>query len=488
MTQYLMRTLVWFRGKDLRISDHAPLAQAAREGEVVCVFVLDPYFFDAARAAELPHRMQFLLESLESLAANLQHLGSRLLIVPGKSVEVIPKLAAALAVSKVVAYRWVEPFARARDARVKAALGVPFELFEGELLMTPGTLRTGAGTPFSVFTPFARAHRASITVQPAAKAPRSLPKLPADVEAWAKTHVATVPTLESLGLARNPLLLAGGERAGQERLRRFLDTVAANYQTDRDRLDRPGTSRISVDLKFGTLSVTSAWNAALASLSDRHPDAWKSFSNELLWREFAHSVLWENPKLLQEPHRPEFRDFPWQGTNDAFAAWCDGRTGYPVVDAAARQLLGEGFVHNRARMIAASFLTKHLLIDYRRGEAHYMKYLTDGDWAQNNAGFQWATGCGFDAQPYFRVFNPILQGNRFDPEGAYVKRWVPELAEMPVKYIQSPWEAPPEVARKVGLGARGGYPLPIVDHAKARARFLEIAQKHVRGAAAASHA
>jgi deoxyribodipyrimidine photo-lyase len=486
-----MRTLVWFRGKDLRISDHAPLASAARAGELVCLFVLDPYFFSPGRAAELPHRMQFLLESLVSLEANLSHLGAKLLVVPGKSIEVVPELVAALAITKVSAYRWTEPFARERDARIAKALAVPFELFEGETLATPGTLRTGGGTPFAVFTPFGRAHRASVNVKPSVKAPKSLPPLPADVVDWAKTHAVSIPALESLKIARNPNILAGGERAGHERLKRFLETVAQQYSTDRDRLDRPGTSRISVDLKFGTVSAVAVWNIALAALSEKYPDAWKSFSNELIWREFAHSVMWENPSLLKTAHRAEFRDFPWQSEqdgDDVFAAWCAGKTGYPVVDAAARQLLGEGFVHNRARMIAASFLTKHLLVDYRKGEAHYMKYLTDGDWAQNNAGWQWATGCGFDAQPYFRVFNPILQGSRFDPDGAYVKRWVPELANMPAKYIHTPWEAPSELARKLGVGSAAGYPLPIVDHATARQRFLDVAGKHVKASREAATA
>ncbi len=240
-------------------------------------------------------------------------------------------------------------------------------------------------------------------------------------------------------------------------------------------MDEDGTSRLSADLKFGTISAREVWTSARASLEHAHAEAWRSFSNELLWREFTHMLLYERPQLLDEPARPAWKAFPWQRDEPGWRAWCEGSTGYPIVDAAARQLLGEGYVHNRARMIAASFLTKHLLIDFRRGEAHYLAYLTDGDWAQNDAGWQWSAGCGFDAQPYHRVFNPILQGKRFDPSGGYVRRWVPELAKLPDDAIHAPWEASPDVLRAAGVVLGRTYPNPIVDHAMARARFLSIA-------------
>ena len=470
------RTLVWFRGKDLRVSDHAPLASAIAAGDVLPLFVLDPYFFAAERARELPHRMQFLLESLDSLRKNVARLGSELLLAEGKSVQIVPQLARELAATRVVAQRWTEPFGRERDRRVAAALTVPFELFDGETLMPPETIRNGSGRAYSVFTPFARALGRCLPEVTPLPAPRALPPLPPDV----RFRSAPLPSLAELGIAENPRLLRGGERSARARLAEFLDGTVVRYDRDRDRMDLAGTSRLSADLKFGTLSVRSVW-AAATRLAARAPSAVDKFKSELSWREFTHASLWDRPQLLTEPFRADFIGFPWADDEVGWQAWTSGGTGYPVVDAAARQLLAEGFVHNRARMIAASFLTKHQLIHYARGEAHYMKYLTDGDWAQNNAGWQWSAGCGTDAQPYFRVFNPTLQGEKFDPHGDYVRRYVPELALLPAKFIHRPTEAPKSVLETAGVTLGVTYPEPIVDHAMARDRFLKIAESHLEG-------
>lgn len=463
------RGLVWFRGKDLRVADHAPLAAALdMGGDLVCLFVLDPHFFAPARARAFPHRIQFLLESLQSLEANLAHLGSKLFIVPGRSVEVVPRLAASWKVDRVLASRWSEPVGVLRDQRIAAALdrhGVPFELHEGETLAPPGSVRTGEGRLHAVFTPFARAFEQRVLVGAPLPAPRRLPPPPPDL---APVETMTAPSLESLGLGRNPLLLEGGERAARARLKRFVDEALDGYSVNRDLLDREGTSRLSQDLKFGTLSVRTAWNAARGQ-----GEAARRFRGELLWREFAHHWLRERPDLLEKPFRAEFEAFPWSRDEGLFAAWKEGRTGYPIVDAAARQLTETGFVHNRARMIAASFLAKHLGLDFRMGEAHYMTWLADGDWAINDMGWQWSAGCGCDAQPWFRVFNPILQGQKFDPDGAYVKRFVPELASLDARWIHEPW--------KVGRQLR--YPAPIVDHAVARASFLQLAKAHLKAPA-----
>jgi len=462
-----MRSIVWFRGKDLRVADHGPLAEAAALGEVIPLFVLDPFFFAPERARALPHRMQFLLDSLRGLEANLARLGSRLLVVPGRSTEAVPRLAAQWRADRVLAHRWVEPFGRERDRRVAASLereGIAFTLFEGETLLPPGSVRTGQGEMFRVFTPFARASAPRVDPAPL-PAPRQLPPVPPDVAA----DTVPVPPLGDLGLAANPGIQAGGEAAGQARLRAFLAGPLDRYGLDRDRMDLPGTSRLSADLKFGTLSVRTVWSA----VADQDSSGAAPYLNELLWREFSHHLLWNRPSLLEGPFRPGFEGFPWRESSDDWEAWKEGRTGYPVVDAAARQLRAEGFVHNRARMVAASFLAKHLLLDYRLGEAHYLAWLTDGDWAQNNAGWQWSAGCGCDAQPWFRIFNPVAQGLKFDPEGDYVKRWVPELANLPPDLVHEPWKAPK------ALRARLDYPDPIVDHAFARARFLAAAKAHL---------
>ena len=463
------RALLWFRGKDLRVADHAPLAAALEAGgDLICLFVLDPHFFAPERARELPHRIQFLLESLRSLEANLAHLGSKLFIVPGRSVEVVPRLAALWKADRVLASRWSEPVGVARDRKVAEALGrlgVRFEPFDGETLAPAGSVRTGEGRLHAVFTPFARAFEQRVLVAPPLPAPKGLPPPPPDL---APVEAVPVPSLESLGLRRNPQVLEGGERAARARLKRFVDQALDGYPVGRDRLDQEGTSRLSQDLKFGTLSVRTVWHAAGGP-----GEAARRFRAELLWREFAYHWLRERPDLLEKPFRPEFEGFPWSRDEALFAAWKEGRTGYPVVDAAARQLLETGFVHNRARMIAASFLAKHLALDFRLGEAHYLAWLTDGDWAINDMGWQWSAGCGCDAQPWFRVFNPILQGQKFDPEGAYVKRFVPELAPLDARWIHEPWKA----------GRALHYPAPIVDHAEARARFLHLAKAHLKAPA-----
>ncbi len=465
-----MRSLVWFRGKDLRVADHPPLAEAAASGEVIPLFVVDPFFFSPERARSLPHRMQFLLDSLACLASELAGLGSRLLLVSGRSVDVLPRLALQWRVDQVLASRWVEPFGRERDRRIAESLGrsgIPFRCLEGETLLPPGSVRTGQGGMFRVFTPFARACAARLDPSSPLPPLASLPPLPPDLSG----PFVPVPSLEALGLRPNPRLQPGGSRAGRARLSVFLQERLGRYSLERDRMDLPSTSRLSADLKFGTLSVRQVWRA----VADQGGAGAAPFLNELLWREFSHHLLWEWPELLDRPFRSGFAGFPWREDAASWEAWCEGRTGYPVVDAAARQLRAEGFVHNRARMVAASFLAKHLLLDWRLGEAHYMQWLADGDWASNDAGWQWCAGCGCDAQPWFRIFNPVAQGLKFDPEGGYVKRWVPELAGCPAAFVHEPWTAPRD------LRSRLDYPEPRVDHAFARERFRATARAHLGG-------
>ena len=446
-----MRTIVWFRGKDLRLADHAPL-RAAKHDEIVPLFVLDPFFFAPERARELPHRIQYLLESLEELAASLEAIGSKLLVVEGKSAEVIPRLFEQLKADRVVAHRWSEPFGIERDRRITKQ-GVKLELFEGETLSAPGQVLTGGGTPFAVFTPYSRAFVKTVEVGKPISAPRELPPPPKH-----GVKSARIPTLADLGIEKNTKLTPGGEQAAKARLAKFLRRTADRYHLDRNALDVDGTSRLSQDLKFGTLSARTVWNAT-RTLS--------KYANELVWREFAYDILRHRPSVLDVPYRAQWKKFPWRKDKAALAAWKEGKTGYPVVDAAQRQLLAEGFVPGRARMITASFFAKHLLLDFRLGEAHFMKFLTDGDWANNDMGWQWSAGCGVDAQPWFRVFNPVSQGEKFDPSGTWVKRWVPELADVPAKYIHHPWDAPSPPRH---------YPPPIVAHAFARGRFLAAAK------------
>lgn len=473
------RTIVWFR-KDLRVDDHAPLLDAADEGEVIPLFVLDPRYFGADGQTRAPHRIQFLLDALVSLREALRKRGSDLVVVPGPAASVLPALARRWHVDRVVAHRVTEPGGRRRDEAVRAALACPLRLYEGETLHPPGTLRTRAGAPHAVFTHFARGFARQAMIGPALAAPARLPPLPSVVRAEQARF--EIPSMDP-SIDRNPQVVRGDLAAAANRLGAFIAGAAWRYEVDRNRMDRPGTSRLSADLKFGTLSPRMVWNAVQDALGPC--ESARVFHNELVWREFTHSTLWDRPELLGAPFRREFRGFPalrqGQGSARAWQAWAEGRTGYPLVDAAARQLLAEGFVHNRARMISASFLTKHLLLPYAWGEAHYMRYLVDGDAAQNNAGWQWSAGCGCDAQPYFRVFNPVLQGKRFDPDGAYVKRWLPALSGLPASFVHRPWQAPPAVLRDAGVKLGDDYPAPIVDHRFARERFLALAADHIRG-------
>ena len=468
-----MRSLIWFRGKDLRVADHGPLVEAVAAGEVIPLFVLDPYFFTPERARALAPRMQVLLDALEDLEQAITRLGSRLVLVTGRSVDVVPRWAARWKVDQVLAHRWSEPFGRDRDERIGQALGsqgIPFHLFEGETLLPPGSLHSASGNPFSVFTAFARAFQREGEVSLPLPRPGHLPPLPAEVVG----EVLSLPKLQDLGIVRNQSIQQGGETAGSKRLQEFLFSGLSSYRQDRDRMDREGTSRLSMDLHFGTLSVRTLWRRVSEQDAD---DNARVFRNELLWREFAHHWLWQRPELLSQPFRTPFQGFPWRDDEKLWQAWTEGRTGYPVVDAAARQLLGEGFVHNRARMVAASFLAKHLLLDFRRGEAHYLAHLADADWANNDLGWQWSAGCGCDAQPWFRIFNPMLQGERFDPDGDYVRRWVPELASLPARWIHKPHLAPAGVLKAAGVET---YPRPIVDHAEARNLFLQTAKAHLQ--------
>lgn len=467
-------SLVWFRGKELRLTDHVALHSALDRGRVTLLFVIDPYFFAPERAARLPHRMQFLVESLHALSKNVAARGGRLFFVRGKSVDVVPRVSELLGVTRVVAHRWTEPFGRARDERIARRLKVPLDLVEGETLLPPESVRTTSGTPFAVFTPFARAAKRLLpgALQEPLPAPNVLPPDPFAAAKLAPL-LCECPTLEELGLERNEHLLEGGERAARIRLRDFLNGPISEYDVGRDQLGRAGTSRLSQDLKFGLLSVREVWWKAARPHNGRGPG---SFLNELLWREFAYATLWDRPRVLEEPFRVSFSDFPYDGDEEHYEAWWRGTTGVPVVDAAARQLLMEGFVHNRARMISASFLTKNLRISYKRGEAHYLQFLTDGDWAQNNMGWQWSAGCGVDAAPYFRVFNPVTQGKKFDPDGAYVRRYVPEISALPDRYLHAPWEAPHEVLVRAGIELGVQYPHPIVDLKESRVEFLARAQ------------
>ena len=454
--------LLWLR-RDLRVHDHPALTAALDGAErVVPVYVLDPRLLRGPRASA--NRTWFLLHSLADLAESLAARGAPLVVRTGSPEQLVPELAAAAGADAVFATRDMTPFARARDRAVAETLGADgrrLHLGPGSLVVEPEDVRTKDGGPVTVFTPFAR-RWAAVPRRALLPAPGAIPSLPAGSLAGEPLPAAPDPTADPALLPRP------GEAAARDRLARWVSSAAlAGYADDRNRLDIEGTSRLAADLKFGTLSPLEVLSAA-----EGPGDGRRVFVSELCWREFYAHVVWHFPHVVRGAYRPAYDRVPWADDPAGLAAWRSGQTGYPVVDAAIRQLAASGWMHNRARMIAASFLAKDLLVDWRLGEAHFMAHLVDGDVASNNGGWQWTAGTGTDAAPYFRVFNPVSQGRRFDPDGDYVRRWVPELADVPAAHVHEPWTMPPEVQAVSGCVIGRDYPAPIVDHAAARERAL----------------
>jgi deoxyribodipyrimidine photo-lyase len=475
-------TLVWLR-QDLRLSDNRALAAAVQRGGPI----LPVYIWAPEEEGNWPPGAAsrwWLHQSLAQLATALQRRGSQLILRRGPTQAALQEVLAHSGATAVYWNRRYEPAAQARDAQVAAALrrhGVEVEDFSDALLFEPGTVLTAEGRPFQVFTPFWKACLAQgVSAVPQA-APARLPaprSWPASLPLAEFRLEPTVDWAAGLRASWQP-----GEAGAQTRLQQFLEEALANYATDRDRPDRLGTSRLSPHLHFGEISIRQVWHAVWELAHQRHlPAASVSrFTTELGWREFAYHLLCHFPDTPEQPLRRTFRAFPWEAQPEGLRAWQRGRTGYPLVDAGMRQLWRSGWMHNRLRMVVASFLVKDLLISWREGAAWFWDTLVDADLANNTLGWQWTAGCGADAAPYFRIFHPVRQGERFDPQGEYVRRWVPELARLPAAWIHRPWEAPPAVLRAAGVELGRTYPRPIVDHAQARTRAL-AAWKQMRPA------
>ncbi len=445
-----MSTSVWWVRRDLRIADHpALLAAASSGGPIVPLFVLDPVLWASAGAA----RRARLVDSLRALDAALQaRYAVPLVIRRGSPSEVVPAVAREVRASSVHVTAETTPYGRRRDAEVRAALavqGCDWVATGTAYAIGPGTLRTGGGTAYRVFTPFARAWRAHGAPGPA-PAPGRLRGL------------AGVPS-DGLPTESGPASAAvAGEAAVAERWATFLTEGVADYGERRDRPDLDGTSRLSEALKFGEIHPRTLLADLAASPAAASPGA-ATFVTELAWREFYADVLWHHPGSAWADLRP-MAGMTYDAPGAGFAAWQEGRTGFPFVDAGMRQLAATGWMHNRVRMVTASFLVKDLHVWWPHGARHFMALLADGDLASNSHGWQWCSGTGTDAAPYFRVFNPVGQGLRFDPDGAYVRRWVPELAHLPGAAAHEPWRHP--------QGYAAGYPRRILDHATEREESL----------------
>jgi deoxyribodipyrimidine photo-lyase len=457
--------LVWFR-RDLRDFDHAALSAALREhARVVCAFV-----FDTDILTPLPRqdrRVDFIHRSLVELDAALRTKGGGLIVRHGRAMEEIPRLAAQLDVMAIYANRDYEPAARERDARVAAQLaadGRGFTDCKDQVIFERDEVLTKTSTPFSVFTPYSRAWRARLS--PADLAAHDCTPQPGQLAVPHAGHfippTPTFPTLADLGFAATDLKVPTGMSGGAQLFEDFLTRID-RYHEARDFPALKGPSYLSPHLRFGTVSIRQLATAAHAESLQAKGRGAEVWLNELIWREFYQQILWHRPDVVNRSFKPDYDALVWDAAPELFAAWQQGRTGYPLVDAAQRQLLQSGWMHNRLRMVSASFLTKDLGIDWRRGEAHFADWLLDYDLASNNGGWQWAASTGCDAQPYFRIFNPVTQSERFDPQGKFIRRYVPELKDVPDKFIHAPWQMPtPPV----------GYPAPVVDHAVAREKTL----------------
>ena len=458
-------TIHWFR-RDLRITDNTALARAAAEGErLLPVFVLDDAIL--ARRDTGAARVRFMLESLAALADALADCGSRLVLLRGDPAKTLLDVARAVGAEAVHWNKDYEPYARGRDARVTEALtahGVRTHGWKDQVLFEEREILTAQGKPYTVYTPYARAWRAAKPAAPVRMPP--LPPLPRGV---GSLPTSAWPDATELGFATTADLPAPGERAARARLDEFRAAALADYDEGRNFPARSGTSGLSPYLRFGIVSIRTVH----ADTSGRSAAA-RTFTGELIWRDFYQQLLFHHPNVERQAFRPPMRTLAWENDRGLFAAWQRGETGYPIVDAAMRQLRATGWMHNRCRMIVASFLTKDLLIDWRWGERHFMRELVDGDLAANNGGWQWAASTGTDAQPWFRIFNPTSQGRKFDPDGDYVRRWVPELAGVPTKWIHEPWRLTPIEARQAGLGLDTTYPERIVLHEERRPRALAM--------------
>jgi deoxyribodipyrimidine photo-lyase len=463
-----MTTVIhWFR-RDLRIEDNTSFFRAARDGDrVLPVFVLDDHYAGDPNVG--PARLRFLRESLEDLDRSLVGLGSRLILRSGPAARALPDLVAETGASAVHANVEVGPYPERRDREVRDALeaiGARLLLFPDALLVEPDAIATDAGEPFRAYSPFFRkwlaAEKSAPLPHPASRETPSVRGVPLDrVEAWQ-------------GLAPDPDSLAGGETVANELLSAFVRGPLEAYAVRRDFPAREGTSRLSPHLHFGTISPRTIMSAASGS---RLRAGARKLLAELAWRDFFHHILFHFPAVADESFRPEFREFPWSTDATAFAAWRAGRTGYPFIDAGMRQLSRTHWMHNRARMAVASFLTKDLHVDWRLGEKWFEHELVDADLANNNGGWQWAAGTGADAAPYFRILNPILQSERFDPDGAYIRRFVPELSRVPRARIHEPWKMTTSEQREAGCRIGIDYPAPIVDHAREREAALRLFER-----------
>jgi deoxyribodipyrimidine photo-lyase len=466
--------LMWFR-RDLRSEDNAALYAALKNSQrVYCVFVYDTEILDALPTRK-DRRVEFIWQSVTELGGVLEKAGGQLITLHGSARAEIPRLAVTLGVQAVYTNHDYEPAALERDRAVALALkdsGIVLLTRKDQVIFEKDEVLTQGGTPFSVFTPYKNAWLKKlepffVKAYPVDRYAAHLAKAPAHQRMLSLAEIGFGPTnLLALGIS-------GGAAAGKKLLDDFLPRMA-RYRDSRDFPAKKGPSYLSVHLRFGTVSIRALARAAWPGVGGQSGEGPATWLSELVWRDFYFMILHHHPHVVSRAFKPAYDAIRWPNDERLFAAWCEGRTGYPIVDAAMRQLNQTGYMHNRLRMIAASFLVKDLHVDWRWGEKYFADLLNDFDLAANNGGWQWAASTGCDAQPSFRIFNPVSQSERFDPEGAFIRRYVPELAGCDKRTIHAAWEMTPLEQQGAGVILGKDYPVPVVEHAAARLRALEM--------------
>ena len=466
-------TALWWIRRDLRLTANPALQRALQDGfRVIPVYILDPALLGSDRLGRV--RKNFFLENLAALQGDILQAGGTLVLRSGRPFQALSGLLQESGAVRIYAEEDYSPYAQARDQRVAAQHDL--QLVQGLTIAHPEQIRTHAGDPYQVYSYYRKKwKRRFFESLRSQRAP--------ELEPTFFDHKLASDELPDREPAELPEVFPAGSRAARKKLDRFTrgdQPPIFRYARDRDRPDREGTSQLSPYLHFGALSIQEVFLAGLSALDQAAGSSQRqgaeTWLDELIWREFYQMILYHHPRVLQENFREKYSRLTWRNDREIFQRWKEGRTGYPLVDAGMRQLLTEGWMHNRVRMVSASFLVKDLLIDWRWGENWFMEQLLDADLAANNGGWQWVAGTGTDAAPYFRIFNPTSQAEKHDPQGVYIRAYLPELEKVPDQYIHQPWKMPETLQDQISCWIGDQYPAPIVDHQKARERTLEVYQ------------